>query len=207
MRMKPTMRSSCRGLRLLCSLVLLAVLACENKPPAVSSFGTVEAPEMSLAFLDGSEKNLSDLEGRVVLLNFWATWCPPCLEELPEFESLHRAYRDQGLSVVGLSMDQAGRDYVRTFVEKQGITYPVAMGAFETVEQIWGPLADIPTVHGFGSEAPAPANGTVQMMPTTFVIDRSGRIYRKHVGPRDRETLEPELRKLMGLDGSASRPS
>ncbi len=173
---------------------------CESSEQSGTAYGDIAAPEMELTYLDGTITKLSDLEGQVVLLNFWATWCPPCLEELPHFESLHQAYRDKGLAVVGVSMDQAGAEYVRDFARQVSITYPVAMGAFEKMEKIWAPLTEIPTVHGFGSEPPAPANGTVQMMPTTFVIDRSGVIYRKHVGPRDRQTLEPELRMLMGID-------
>ncbi len=162
---------------------------------------------MMLAYLDGSTAPLSDLEGKVVLLNFWATWCPPCKQELPHFEALHQAYEGEGLAVVGVSMDQAGVDYVRTFSEEVGITYPIAMAPFEEMEKIWARIESIPTVHGFGDEAPALSNGSVQMMPTTFVIDRSGKIYRKHVGPRDRETLEPELRMLLGIREPLAEPS
>lgn len=104
-------------------------------------------------------------------------------------------------------MDQAGDEYVRKFSEEIGITYPIAMGPFEEMEKIWGKIESIPTVHGFGGEEPAKSNGSVQMMPTTFVIDRKGRIYRKHVGPRDRKTLEPELRFLMGMEDPLAKSS
>ena len=190
-----------------CLIVCVAFLmgACDQGTEAPApSFGKVDAPDMSLSYLDGSSANLSDLRGQVVLLNFWATWCPPCLQELPHFEALHQAYRDRGLAVVGLSMDQAGKDYVENFSKEAGITYLVAMSPFEDMEKIWGAIESIPTVHGFGSEEPSMANGSVQMMPTTFVIDKAGRIYRKHVGPRDRETLEPELLMLMGIESLAS---
>jgi peroxiredoxin len=176
---------------------LIACEASESKPSATGS--GVRAPEMSLTFLDGTTKSLSKLEGKVVLLNFWATWCPPCKQELPHFEALHRAYQEKGLVIVGVSMDQAEPAYVQTFVNDAGLTYPVAMAPFEEIEQVWASIEGISTVHGFGDEPPTVANGSVQMMPTTFVIDQSGQIVRKHVGPRDRETLEPELRNLMGL--------
>lgn len=193
-----------RFLRMLFVAVAATIAAgCGGKTESAPPDGRVAAPDMPLAFLDGSTARLSDLEGKVVMLNFWATWCPPCREELPHFEALHRDYADDGLAIVGVSMDQAGSDYVRKFAEEVGITYPIAMAPFEDVEPVWSKLSGISTVHGFGDEAPSLAGGTVQMMPTTFVIDRSGNIYRKHVGPRDRETLEPELRKLMGL-GDAS---
>lgn len=186
---------------LLCALAIQ--LGCGSDSEPGQAFGTIEVPDMQLAYLDGSKAKLSDLEGKVVLLNFWATWCPPCREELPHFEDLHKAYRDEGLAIVGVSMDQAGADHVRSFSNDVGISYPIAMGAFEDMEKIWSQVEDIPTITGYGSEAPVAASGTVQMMPTTFVIDRTGRIYQKHVGPRDRAALEPTLRKLMGMTGAS----
>ena len=193
---------------LLIATIAIGILGCESaQDTSTESLGEITAPEMMLAYVDGSTATLSDLEGKVVLLNFWATWCPPCKQELPHFEALHQAYEGEGLAVVGVSMDQAGVDYVRTFSEEVGITYPIAMAPFEGMEKIWARNESIQTVHGFGDEAPALSNGSVQMMPTTFVIDRSGKIYRKHVGPRDRETLEPELRMLLGIREPLAEPS
>jgi peroxiredoxin len=185
-------------------ILVFALIACEASESKPSATGNgVRAPEMSLTFLDGTTTTLSKLEGKVVLLNFWATWCPPCKQELPHFEALHKAYQEKGLVIVGVSMDQAEPAYVQTFVNDAGLTYPVAMVPFEEIEKIWTAIEGISTVHGFGDEAPTVANGSVQMMPTTFVIDRSGQIVRKHVGARDRNTLEPELRNLMGLSPSS----
>ncbi len=182
-------------------ILLCAILAgCEPSPGVVDSHGKITAPDMKLAYIGGTESTLSDLKGQVVLLNFWATWCPPCREELPHFEALHKAYKDRGLAVIGVSMDQAENAYVQKFSDDVGITYPIAMSRFEEVEKIWSKIESIPTVQGFGPETPSPSNGSVRMMPTTFVIDRSGKIYRKHVGPRDRTALEPELRMLMGFE-------
>jgi peroxiredoxin len=183
----------------LLSALLLVAISCGPVADSPGTHGKIEAPDMNLAFLDGSVARLADLEGKVVLLNFWATWCPPCRQELPHFEALHQAYKDQGLAVIGVSMDQAGADYVLKFAQDAGLSYPIAMGPFEKMEKIWSEVEEIPTVQGFGDEPAALSNGSVQMMPTTFVIDRSGKIFRKHVGPRDRETLEPDLRMLMGI--------
>jgi peroxiredoxin len=192
---------------LLLSISVPLVACDDSNQDAGRVYGDVAAPDMTLSYLDGSTSQLSDLKGQVVLLNFWATWCPPCLEELPHFEALHLEYRDKGLSVVGVSMDQAGAEYVERFAKEAGINYPVAMGAFEKMEQIWGSVESVPTVRGFGTESPSPASGTVQMMPTTFLIDRAGMIYLKHVGPRDRETLEPDLRMLMGIEATTAQSS
>jgi peroxiredoxin len=184
-------------------ILVFALIACEGESKPSATGSGVRAPEMSLTFLDGTTTSLSKLEGKVVLLNFWATWCLPCKQELPHFEALHRAYQKEGLVVVGVSMDQAEPAYVQTFVNDAGLTYRVAMAPFEEIEKVWTTIEGISTVHGFGDEAPTVANGSVQMMPTTFIIDRSGQIVRKHFGPRDRETLEPELRNLMGLSSSS----
>jgi peroxiredoxin len=185
-------------------ILVVALTACEaSDSKQTATERGVRAPEMSLTFLDGTMTSLSKLEGKVVLLNFWATWCPPCKQELPHFEALHRAYKEKGLTIVGVSMDQAEPEYVQTFVNDAGLTYPVAMAPFEEIEKVWTTIEGISTVHGFGDEVPTVANGSVQMMPTTFVIDRSGHIVRKHVGPRDRKTFEPELRNLMGLSPSS----
>jgi thiol-disulfide isomerase/thioredoxin len=179
-------------------LVLVAI-SCQLSSESPGLYGKTEAPEMNLVFLDGTVSRLADLEGKVVLLNFWATWCSPCRQELPHFEVLHQTYKDQGLAVIGVSMDQAGTDYVLKFTQDAGLSYPIAVGSFEEMEKIWSKVETIPTVHGFGDEPSALSNGSVQMMPTTFMIDRMGKIYRKHVGPRDRKTLEPDLRVLMGI--------
>ena len=98
------------------ALALLTLVAgCGGAGNASGRAGTVAAPEMTLNYIDGREVALSSLKGHVVLLNFWATWCPPCRVELPHFQELHRAYKDDGLAVVGVSMDAGGPDYVRRF--------------------------------------------------------------------------------------------
>jgi len=187
---------------LLLPALLLTFVSCQQTEESSDSHGKIETPEMNLVFLDGSKSRLADLKGQVVLLNFWATWCPPCRQELPHFESLYQSYKDQGLAVIGVSMDQVGADFVLNFTKEAGLTYPNAMASFEDMEKIWSAIESIPTVHGFGDEPTTLSTGSVLMMPTTFLIDRSGRIYRKHVGPRDRETLEPDLRMLMGITES-----
>ena len=185
-------------------LILLPyVMACQTQAPEAraegrEAHGTVAAPDMTVKGLDGETIRLSDYRGKVVVLNFWATWCRPCRTELPHFADLYRAYKDKGVVIIGVSMDEAGPDHVRAFSRKVGIPYPIAVGAFAELERVWSPLEGIPTVRGLETGELEIGNGSVEMVPTTFIIDRAGYIYRKHVGPRERRHLEPELKTLLG---------
>ncbi len=134
-----------------------------------------DAPEFVLKDLDGSEVRLSDFDGRVRIVDFWATWCPPCVREIPHFQALYETYRDKGLTVIGISMDQGGSQVVRTFARKIGMDYPTLMG-------------DVKTVRAYGN---------IQAIPTTFVIDRQGRVYRIYAGYRDRAVFEKDILTLL----------
>jgi hypothetical protein len=83
------------------------------------------APDFTLPVLGGGEASLSALKGKVVVVNFWATWCPPCLVEMPVLNEIYAAYRDQGVEVLGLSLDEEGLPVTKPFVEKLGVTYPI----------------------------------------------------------------------------------
>lgn len=115
--------------------------------------------DFALEDLSGRTVRLSDFRGKVVLVDFWATWCPPCREEIPGFVDLHAKYRARGVEFVGISFDQSA-DPVRRFVRSFGIEYPIV----------------------FGTPDVAMAYGGVDAIPTTFVIDREGRIRAKHTG-------------------------
>src|SRR5690606_32147440 len=104
-------------------------------PQAASALGIgsggLDAPDFRVETLDGTPVALSDLRGQVVLVNFWATWCPPCRFEMPGFQRVYDEYRDQGFTILGLSTDRGGTRIVREFLEERGITYPVAMATPE----------------------------------------------------------------------------
>jgi peroxiredoxin len=122
--------------------------------------------------------------------------------EIPEFVSLHETYEDKDVVMIGVSFDhESDTEYVRSFSEQAGIKYTVAkVGNFSEIEEIeraWSALKGIPTVRGYGNGEPEYGNGSVQLMPTTFVIDKSGRIVTKHVGPREAKQLAPELDRLL----------
>ena len=125
--------------------------------------------------LDGKPVKASDFEGKVVLLNFWATWCGPCRMEIPSLIELQRRHADRGLVVLGVSMDEGGPGAVRPFVKQAGVNYPVAMA----------------------NDAVLKTFGGIEAIPTSFVIDRSGRIAAKHLGYADQAVLEASLQPLL----------
>jgi thiol-disulfide isomerase/thioredoxin len=146
--------------------------------PARSAVGPVTAhsvaPDFSLQNLDGQPLNLAAFKGKVVLLDFWATWCVPCRSEIPHFVEFQQKYAPQGLQVVGISMDD-GPKPVRQFYTEMKMNYPVAVG----------------------TEAMAQSYGGVLGLPITFLIDRDGRIYKKHIGEVDMSVFEQEIQTLL----------
>jgi peroxiredoxin len=116
--------------------------------------GGAAAPAVTFDLLAGRSLPLRDLKGQVVLVNFWATWCPPCRAEMPGFQRVYEAKQSSGFAVVGVSMDDASRAHVVSFLRDHGIRYPVAMATTDVVE----------------------AFGGVTSYPTSFLIDRQGRV-------------------------------
>lgn len=119
----------------------------------IGSSGT-GAPDFTLQTLDGDIVSLAGLRGEVVLVNFWATWCPPCRAEMPGFQRVYEAKRDRGFTILGLSTDLGGRGPVDAFLAEHGITYPVAMASSRVVRDFGGS----------------------NMLPTSYLIDRQGHI-------------------------------
>jgi cytochrome c biogenesis protein CcmG, thiol:disulfide interchange protein DsbE len=132
------------------------------------------APDFSLTDLAGNKLRLSDYHGRVVLLDFWATWCDPCKREIPHFVDMQSRYGPQGLQVIGISMDDDEK-LAREFQGQFKMNYPVAMGSAQLASQYGGILG----------------------LPITFVIDRSGGIVSRHVGATDPSVFDEEIRRLL----------
>lgn len=132
------------------------------------------APDFSLPLLTGGNLELSAYRGKVVLLDFWATWCDPCREEIPRFVDLQDKYGSQGLQIIGVSMDDDPAP-VRDFYQRFNMNYPVIMGNAK--------------VGG--------AYGGVLGLPIAFVIARDGRIYAKHIGATDISVFEKEIVGLL----------
>jgi cytochrome c biogenesis protein CcmG/thiol:disulfide interchange protein DsbE len=137
-------------------------------------------PPFAAEDLAGRRISTSDFKNKVILVNFWATWCPPCREEIPALIALQEKYRDQ-LQVIGVSQDSGSSEGVLRFAQAHGINYPVVMTSPE-IEKLF------PNVYA---------------LPTSFLIDRDGRIAQKHVGMLNPSLTEVETRSLAGLDVDA----
>ena len=132
-------------------------------------------PSYRVATLDGRIVTADSLRGKVVLVNFWATWCAPCRVEMPLLEAMWERHRDRGFVLLGLSVDRAGPDVVRYFLSEREITYPIAV--------VGSDIED--------------AFGGVRGYPTSILIDRDGTIRHRVVGPIAPATLEPAVRRLL----------
>ena len=131
--------------------------------------------------LDGKVISSESLRGKVTIVNFWATWCPPCRAEIPDLIALQNKYRDQ-LQIIGVSQDETGPDVVRQFVAEQRMNYPIVMSTPELERIFTG----------------------IYALPTSFIIDRDAKVVQKHVGMLDAETTEGETRLLAGLTVNAT---
>jgi peroxiredoxin len=124
---------------------------------------SVMAPDFSLRDLDGNVQHLSSFRGRVVLLNFWATWCPPCQAEMPLMEALYQAHKDLGFEVVAVSSDALGAEVVQPFASQHQLSFTTLLDASGQVTRLYG----------------------VTSLPTTYVLDREGRLVTVEIGGHD----------------------
>lgn len=155
-----------------------------SEPPHLTGKSTV-APDFTLESLDGKNMRLSDLRGKAVLLNFWATWCGPCKIETPWLVELQKQYGSQGLQVVGIAMDDSGKDDIEKFAKDMGVNYPVLLG----------------------KEAVGDAYGGVPALPESFFIGRNGKIVDRIIGLKGRGEIEDAIKKALNTDASAAPTS
>ena len=152
-----------------------------NSPNQGGELKDKPAPEFALETLDGKTVHLSDYRGKAVLLNFWATWCQPCKIEMPWFEQLQEEYRGQGLQVVGIAMDDAPKEDITKFAKDMGVNYPILLG----------------------KESVGDSYGGVQFLPSTFFIDRDGKIVDRVFGLRSRSEIEDSVKTALSRGHSA----
>ncbi len=139
------------------------------------------APDISMRDLDGRPVSPASFRGKVVLINFWATWCPPCRAEIPDLVALQTRYGDW-LQVIGISQDEGPVELVRRFAAAQRMNYPIVMMTPELERAFPG----------------------IAALPTSYVIDRSGRVVQRHVGMLNPVVTEQEMRALAGLRVAAA---
>ncbi|HBG08105.1 MAG: thioredoxin [Geobacteraceae bacterium GWC2_58_44] len=155
--------------RWICAVFLLMVFAAsgcsKREAPVVEG---KPAPDFTLNDLSGRPVQLSSLKGKVVLLNFWATWCPPCREEIPSMVRLNQAMQGKPFQMLAVSIDEGGRDAVQAFFAKGGVSLPTLLDTDGTVARRYGTTG----------------------VPETFVIDAKGVIMKKVVGPMDWSSAE-----------------
>jgi peroxiredoxin len=166
--------------------LLLILVACKKQepengggytPPPVG--GHMQMVPFKLTNLtDNTELDSKQLEGQVLVVTFFATWCPPCIQEIPTFIDLQDSYKEKGFSIVAFSMDQGSQEQVRDFIKKHGIHYPVLP-------------ADDALAKGFGG---------VTGIPVTFVVNRKGEIVKKYLGYIEHATLENEIKSLLSAE-------
>ncbi len=173
-----------RPLKAIPLLACCALLAGCSRTSSPSASTRKPAPNFSLKDADGRTVQLTDYRGKVVLLNFWATWCGPCRIEIPWFVEFERKHKDQGFAVIGISMDEDGWQAVKPFMAQESINYRVLLG----------------------DDAVAQAYGGVESLPTTFIIDREGRISAVHKGLVSKSSYENDLNQLFGAGQSARTP-
>jgi len=142
---------------------------------AASTSTTIPAPAFSLPDLDGNRVELSQFKGKVLVIDFWATWCPPCREAIPELIAMKKKYGPRGFDIVGISMDENPARVVPPFIEHYGINYPVVM-------------ADTQVPSDFGG---------IYGLPTTFIVDRDGNIAQRYIGYVDLKVIERDIEALL----------
>jgi thiol-disulfide isomerase/thioredoxin len=137
--------------------------------------GQTPAPNFVLKSATGQTVELRKLEGKVVAINFWATWCGPCRSEIPGMQEIYGKYRDKGLEIVGIALDNTGWKDVTPYVKKAKITYPVVLG----------------------DQAVTDAYGGISAIPVTFIIDRKGNVIKRHVGYMSKEVFEQAVKAAL----------
>lgn len=134
------------------------------------------APDFELLTPENKKLKLSDYKGKVVIVDFWATWCPPCRKGIPDLVALKSEFKGKGLEIIGISLDQENTlENVKPFIKDNKMNYPVVYGNMDVVA----------------------AYGNIQSIPTSFVIDKNGKIVASYVGLVEKEVYQKQIKKLL----------
>jgi thiol-disulfide isomerase/thioredoxin len=155
------------------SLCFVLLIVCS---PVTDSTAATKMPNWALESVrDGKLVDSNIFEGKVLLITFFATWCPPCVEEIPVLNKLHAEFAEDGFSVIGLSVDQQGAATVARFVDNKGVTYPVLMAEAKTTRDFGG-------VYG---------------IPVAFLVNKSGNVVKRYTGYVQHKILEKDVQSLL----------
>ena len=171
-----------------CTVILAAACASPGKRAEAGSALKPSkerraAPDFSLKDTDGRTVRLSEYKGKVVLLNFWATWCSPCRAEIPWFIDFEQQHKNRGFAVLGVAMDEDGWQVVKPFIAELRVNYRTLMGD-DSVAQLYG---------------------GVENLPTSFMIDRDGKIAAVHVGLVNKSDYENDIQQLLAASSGSAR--
>jgi thiol-disulfide isomerase/thioredoxin len=150
-------------------MVVALLFGCTTK-----NEGSAAASDFTLQDLNGKTVKLSDFKGKPVLIDFWATWCPPCRASIPGIEKLHKTYSGRGLVVLGVSLDQGGWDSVKSFATEIGITYTVLKGTDDVASQY-----------------------QVRTIPMLVIMNKEGKIVKRYLGVGEDDELEKDIKSVL----------
>ena len=154
-----------------------------NSAPLYPSKKQAKAKDFSVTLTNGDSFKLSEYKGRVVIMNIWATWCAPCHAETPDFVDFYNEYKDKGLTILGVSVDEQGKSVVQPFIEKYNVTYPMVIDKDNTIMDKYGPTMGI---------------------PTSYIIDKSGNLRYFALGALTQKELQPKVDKLLAEEVAES---
>lgn len=166
---------------LLIALSIFMVAGCDAAKPGIKQGlkpkeSASAAPDFNLTtVVEGNKITLSALKGKVVIINFWATWCRPCRKEIPGFIKIYERYKTKEVEIIGISLDRMSGGDMASFIQQYNINYPVVFGDNKVTEDYGG----------------------IRAIPTTFIVDKKGTIRSKHIGYTSQEVFEEEIEKLL----------
>ncbi len=176
-----------RLMRLVAVSAMFFAAACSTATkadnPVKNAGDRKQAPDFELKDSDGKSVKLSDYKGKVVLLNFWATWCGPCKIEIPWFIDFETQLKDKGFAVLGVSLDEEGWDIVKPYIDSKKVNYRVLMGT-DQVAQLYG---------------------GVESLPTSFILDRDGKVAKVHIGLVSKGQYLNDINQLLEQPAKASQ--